>query len=103
MISLLGNYLVLQVIKVSDTNTALAAKILIIAGIVYSVLEGIKKYLPQITGVYAVAVNFALTGVGFILTVPSDRLFTLPTLLGLLTAVGASAGVHGTVKKIGRA
>lgn len=81
-------------------SPAVSAKILAIAGAVYAVLQVGKKIFPSLGGVWALVLNFALSGLGFLVSVPSDQLFSLTTLVGLITAVAASAGIHGTVKSL---
>lgn len=78
------------------TGVPLAGKILIIAPVVYAILQGLKKLLPAITGYWAIGLNVAFSIVGFVIMVPVDQLFTINTLLGLIGAIAASAGIHGT-------
>ena len=82
-------------------SPAAAAKVLAIAGGVYAILQVVKKIFPSLTGWYALALNFALSALGFLVTIPTDQLLSINTLVGLLTAVAASAGIHGTVKNLG--
>ena len=80
--------------------TAVSAKALAIAVVIYPLLQGIKKLFPALTGGYALALNLALAVLGFVVTVPSSQLVSMDTLVGLLTAVSAAAGIHGTVKSL---
>jgi len=80
--------------------TAVSAKALAIAVVIYPLLQGIKKLFPALTGGYALALNLALAVLGFVVTVPSAQLVSVDTLVGLITAVSAAAGIHGTVKSL---
>jgi hypothetical protein len=79
-------------------SPAAAVKVLAIAGSVYGVLQLVKKQFPQINGYWAVALNIGLSALGTAVTVPSDQLFTVNTMLALVTASIGAAGIHGTVK-----
>lgn len=78
-----------------------AAKVLVVVGAVYGILQGLKKVpaLTQyLTGWLAVAVNVALTVCGLLVAIPADQLYTANTAMLLVTTILGSAGVHGTVK-----
>jgi hypothetical protein len=81
-------------------STATAAKILGIAGGVYAVLQVAKKIFPSLAGPWALALNFALSVGGVLIAVPPDKLLSVDTLVSVLTAVAAAAGIHGTVKNV---
>lgn len=78
-------------------------KVLAIAGSVYAILQALKN-VPGLTtfmsGWVAVAFNVALSGIGALLTIPADQLYTLATLTIVLSAALAAAGIHGTTSKI---
>jgi len=78
----------------------LAIKVLAISVAIYPILQIVKKMFPSISGPYAIGVNVCLAVVGLVVTVPAGDLLTLPTLLGLLTAAGTAAGIHGTVSAL---
>jgi hypothetical protein len=77
-----------------------SAKILAIAAAVYAVLQVAKKVFPSIGGGWALALNIGLSVLGFLVTVPVANLLSIDTLTGLIMAVAASAGIHGTVKSM---
>jgi hypothetical protein len=81
-------------------SPAVSAKVLAVAAAVFSILQIVKKFVPGLGGVWAIAFNVALALIGFVITVPADQLFTLNTLVGLITAIAAAAGIHGTVKSM---
>lgn len=81
-------------------SAAVAGKIVAIAAAVYAVLQVLKKFLPAIGGIWAIALNVLFASIGFLATTPADQLFTFPTLLSLLAAIGAAAGIHGTASKL---
>lgn len=84
-------------------NAALAGKILGIAGVIYAVLQAIKKAFPDINGWWAVIFNVMLAVIGAVVIVPPEGLFSLNTLSTLLTAgiiAGGAAGAHGTIRSL---
>ena len=81
-------------------NAATATKVIAIAAVIYPVLELVKKLIPQVSGWYSVGLNVFLSTVGIIMAVPADQLFTLNTLIMLVTASTAAAGIHGTVQNM---
>jgi len=89
------SHIAFVVLAISATT---GAKILGIATAVYAVLQVIKKIFPSVTGVWAFALNIALSVLGYLVTVPVTTLFSLDTLIGLLTVIAAAAGIHGTIK-----
>lgn len=92
-------FLFCLVISAAALNTA-SVKALLIAGAIYPILQVIKKLFPGLSGHYALAVNIALAIVGYVVTVPAPELLTVSTLLGVLTAVSAAAGLHGTIQNV---
>ena len=77
-----------------------AAKVLAIAALVYAVIQGVKQIpalTPYLTGWVAIGVNVALTATGLLIAIPADQLYTMNTLMALVTACLTAAGVHGTV------
>lgn len=81
-------------------STAASAKILWIAAAVYTLLQVAKKIFPSLAGPWALALNFALSIAGVLATITPDKLLSVDTLVAVLTAVAASAGIHGTVKNL---
>jgi len=81
-------------------NAATATKVIAIAAVIYPVLELVKKLIPQVSGWYSVGLNVFLSTAGIIIAVPADQLFTLNTLIMLITASTAAAGIHGTVQNM---
>lgn len=76
-----------------------AAKTLIVIGAVFTVLQSAKlspwlgKY---IYGWRSLAINILLTALGLLMTIPAQNLYTLNTLILVITATLGSAGIHGT-------
>lgn len=93
-------HLVIAVLLVFVLSTATSAKILGIAGAVYAVLQVAKKIFPALSGWWALGLNFALSVLAVLVTVTPDNLFSMDTLVAVLTAIAASAGIHGTVKNL---
>ena len=81
-------------------TTATSAKILAIAGAVYAVLQVAKKIFPSLAGPWALLLNLGLSVAGVLVTVTPDKFLSVDTLVAVLTAVAASAGIHGTVKNL---
>jgi hypothetical protein len=77
---------------------AVTTKVIAVAAVVYAALVALKKVWPSITGWYSVAINVTLAVVLIISTTPPDQLFTFQTLMQILAAAAAAAGVHGTVR-----
>ncbi len=75
-------------------------KIVAIAVAVYPILQLLKKVFPQISGVWAIVFNVALAIFGYLVTVQPAQLFSVDTLLALLSTVAAAAGIHGTIKSL---
>lgn len=92
-------YLHLMVLAIA-LSAAATTKILGIAAAVYAILQTAKKLFPSIGGSGALALNIGLSVLGFLVTVPASSLMSLDTLVGLITAIAASAGIHGTVKNL---
>lgn len=97
---MLAHILTITLLQIVPTPNPLAAKILLIAGVVYGVVSTVKKFVPSITGKYALALNVGTAALGFVLTVPANQLFTIGTLLSLIAASAGAAGIHGTVSKL---
>jgi hypothetical protein len=93
-------HLVIAMLLAFALSTATSAKILGIAGAVYAVLQVAKKIFPSLSGWWALGLNFALSVLGVLVTVTPDNLFSVDTLMAVLTAIAASAGIHGTVKNL---
>ena len=77
-----------------------AAKVLAIAVAVYALLQGLKKapwFNDLLVGWWSVVFNVAFSIIGVIVVTPVDQLYTITTLTQIMTAVGTSAGIHGTV------
>jgi sugar phosphate permease len=82
------------------TSVPLAAKILGVAAVVYTVLQAVKKFIPALSGPWAIVLNLVFSILGFVVTVPADQLFSLSTVLAVLSAAGTAAGAHGTIKSL---
>jgi hypothetical protein len=80
--------------------SVVSVKALAIAAAIYPLLQLAKKLFPALGGPWAIALNIALAALGFVVTVPSAQLVSVDTLVGLITAVSAAAGIHGTVKSL---
>ena len=80
-----------------------AAKVLAIAALVYSVVQGLKKIpalTAYLTGWVAIALNVILSATGLLIAIPASDLYTMNTLMALITACLTAAGVHGTVSSM---
>jgi len=84
------------------STTGLATRVAAIMAAVYAVLQGLKQFFPSIGGIGAIIINVALSVLGFLVSVPADQLFTISTLLGLITAIAGSAGIHGTISSLSK-
>lgn len=84
-------------------SSALTGKVIAVMGVVYAVLQAIKKAFPQIMGWSAVIVNVLFSAIGAVIVIPPEHWFSLDTLttglVALVSALGA-AGIHGTVSKL---
>lgn len=83
---------------VSGTFSA-QTKILTIIGGVYALLQAVKKFVP-VKGYLAVALNVVFSVLGVVTVVQPQDLFSLNTLVAVLTAAAGAAGIHGTVSKL---
>lgn len=78
-----------------------AAKVLAVMGAVYGFIALLKKspaVTPYLTGMVAVILNVVVTVLGLLIALPANQLYTMNTLLLIITTVLGSAGIHGTVK-----
>lgn len=76
----------------------LEAKIIIVAGIAFSLLQGIKQLLPGLSGWPSLILNVVLSAVGVAVAAPPGTLFSIGTVLAVVQAVAMAAGAHGTWK-----
>ena len=82
-----------------------AAKVLAIVAVVYPLIQLLKEIpalTPYIKGWWAVALNVALSALSLLITVPADQLYSVNTLLALVTVILGAAGVHGTVQNLSK-
>ena len=93
-------HLVIAVLLALALSTATSAKILGIAGAVYAILQVAKKIFPALSGWWALGMNIGLSVAAVLVTVTPENLFSVDTLVAVLTAIAASAGIHGTVKNL---
>ena len=80
-----------------------AAKVLAVAVVVYGIIQAVKLSPlvgPKISGWVALALNIVLNGLGALVVIPADQLYTGNTLILVVTAALGSAGIHGTVSKL---
>ena len=80
-----------------------AAKVLAIVAVVYPVIQGLKKIpalTPYLIGWWAIALNVVLSATGLLIAIPASDLYTMNTLMALITACLTAAGVHGTVSSM---
>ncbi|MCI0402668.1 MAG: hypothetical protein L0212_04000 [Acidobacteria bacterium] len=81
----------------------LAGKVAIIAGMVFAVLQGLKKLLPAISGTAAVVLNVVLAGVGTLVAAPAGSLGSMSGILTLavqaILAALAAAGAHDALRR----
>ncbi|MGH3429720.1 MAG: hypothetical protein ACRDQZ_19485 [Mycobacteriales bacterium] len=84
----------------SGTPSRLLSVAAISFPVVYIVLQLIKKWLPQVGGIGAILLNFALSAGAYMIGLPQDQWFTMATLIALATSVSAAAGIHGTVSSM---
>lgn len=83
-----------------------AAKVLVVIGGVYTVLQAIKNIpllKPYIVGWVAILLNVLLSVGALFATVPSDQLYTQGTFNAIVSAIAiglGAAGIHGTVKSL---
>lgn len=81
-------------------NVALATKVLGASVVIYAALQAIKKVWPQVGGWWAIALNVALSILAVLVVTPVDQLWTTGTLIAIITAGAAAAGIHGTVRSL---
>lgn len=75
----------------------LTEKVVVLAGMVFAVLQGLKKLLP-IGGTLAVLFNLAMSLVGTYAVAAPQEVFSLGFVVqAVLTALGA-AGIHSAVR-----
>jgi hypothetical protein len=82
------------------------AKIGMIATVVASVLQGIKKFFPGLGGWYAVAINFILSLALAYATAPTSASHPQPSLnlvffIHALSAAISAAGIHSFLRPAG--
>lgn len=94
------HYMLLMFFFVSVTLTNIAFKIAAVAAIVYPLLQVLKKFFPVLSGWKSLVMNIAFSIVGLLITTPPDQYFTTTTLVALITAIGTSAGIHGTAQNL---
>mgnify|MGYP006951277386 CR=1 FL=1 len=93
----------LYLIAAISLDPATAGKILGEIGVVYGLLQIVKKNVPSLTGKWAVVLNYAMSLIGAALIIPPNSFFSVGTLQVLLLAViqaNGSAGIHGTVQNV---
>jgi hypothetical protein len=93
----------LAIIALAAFWSSLTVKLVAISGLVYLVVQMLKAFFPQITGPWAIALNFALSMAGTISVAKPGDLSSLSFWSSLLMAAGAAAGIHGTVKSFQKA
>jgi hypothetical protein len=77
-----------------------AAKTLVVIGVVYAIVQGLKKapwFSTYLKGWWAVGVNYIFTATGLLIFIPENQLYTVNTLMMLVTTGLGAAGIHGTV------
>lgn len=77
---------------------ALQTKILIVAGGVYGLLQGLKKAGLPLSGIWAVAFNLGTSILGVITVIQPQDLLSSSTISAVLIAAAGAAGVHGTLR-----
>lgn len=81
----------------------LEVKTLAIAAGVYSIIQVLKQapvLQPYLKGWLAIALNVLLSITGALMVIPAGQVFTFPTIVTVLSAALAAAGVHGTVNSL---
>lgn len=76
------------------------ARIIAISTAVYAFLQGVKQFIPLLSGWWAIAVNVIFSAAALFVVTPADQIFTPATLASLVVAVLGAAGIHGTVSKL---
>lgn len=83
---------------VAVSMSTVAAKIVAISAVVFAVLQALKK-APAVGsylhGWLAIALNVALSVTGVLMVVAPAQVFSLQTLLTVLTAALSASGIHG--------
>lgn len=83
-----------------------AAKVLAVIAVIYGVIQGLKQIpvlTPFLTGWVAIALNVALSTLALFVgptAIPADQLYTVNTLLTVLSVGLGAAGIHGTVASL---
>lgn len=75
-------------------------RIVAIAATIYAFMQGVKQFIPLLSGWWAVAINILLSTSALLAITPSDQVFTPATMAALVTTVLTAAGIHGTVSKL---
>lgn len=78
-----------------------AATVVSLAAVVYGILQTIKKLFPSVGGPLAVVLNIVFSVAGYVAAVQPADLFSLATLVGIVSVVGTAAGIHGAVTAVG--
>lgn len=84
-----------------DWNYALRqspARIVAIAAFVATTLQYLKRYIPLLSGWWAIAANVSFSASLIVASTMPDQLFTPQTFGNVLIAAMGAAGIHGTGK-----
>lgn len=86
-----------------DWNYALRqspARIVAIAAFVATSLQYLKRYIPLLSGWWAIAANVSFSASLIVASTTPDQVFTPQTLANVLIAALGAAGIHGTGKSM---
>lgn len=83
----------------TSPNTVLAGQILVIAGMISALLQGVKKLIPAVNGKIAVALNIALSIAGAYAVAPAGSVLTIQFLCSVIGNSLGSMGIYSLVKK----
>lgn len=80
-----------------------AAKVIAVVVVIYGVIQGLKQIpglKPYLTGWTAITLNIVLSVLALFVgptAIPADQLYTVNTLMTVLSVGLGAAGIHGTV------
>jgi len=74
------------------------ARIVVVAGMLCTLLQLLKRFVPKISGWYAVTLNILLSACSILAITKPDQIWTLATWQTVFATSLAAAGIHGTSK-----
>jgi hypothetical protein len=82
----------------SPLSAAVAGKIIAIAGVVAAVLQGLKKFIPAISGSIAVVLSVVLAGASAYATADPGQVLNVQFFVTTITAALGANGIYSFMK-----